>query len=164
MHSVDYQLNAESVRIPAETVVVGGRFRLPDRSVVESVCHTMGDFKSYGIAEHRAVHPVGEQLPALVGWQALRSLLFVELDGERLLRIVLSGITTQTRAALCIIDIHSTVRIVKRQIVVFRPFLVLAADCDSCRNPFVCAARMLKHHYRQPGVGHLHHVVAAFTV
>ena len=86
MTSVDNQFHIHTVRTPSQAVsMCAGRAM----SYVESNC----------IAQRSAVHPVGKQLPALVGRQSLYTYFLVEFKRKGKFREVLRGVAAKARTA-----------------------------------------------------------------
>ena len=142
MASVDDQLDIKAARVPAQAIREGCR------------C-PVGNVLGHGIAQHGTVHPVGQQFPTLVGRQALRPDLLVELKGKRQLREILGGISAQAETQLGIFYIHSAVGIVEGKTVIAAPVLFLAADLESGFLPVASSfAFLFKNDYRQTCIGH----------
>ena len=118
--SVDDEFHALAGRIPYHALV--NALRLPGLS------RGLRRSETYQIAYHRAVQPVGQKTPALVGRHSQYRPLCGQLDCERLLRKLLCGIATEPYTAVCGSHIHASVSIVNGHPVVRDPFGILAAD------------------------------------
>ena len=120
MAAVDYQFDTLAGRIPYHSLVDVTSLPGP-RS---GLCRLEAD----EIAYHRAVQPVGQQAPALVGRHSEYRLLRGQLDCERLLRQLLRRIAPQSDTTVRSCHIHSSVRVINGHLVVYHPLGVLAAN------------------------------------
>ena len=116
----------------------------------------MGYLERHGVAQHRAVHPVGQQHPALVFRHAEHRLLLVELDGERQLGILLRRVAAQAETGVHAVHVDRAVGFIDGDLVRLRPFGLLAVDHQVGRVPArVALAFLLEHHHGQARVLHL---------
>ena len=132
MTAVDHKLDALSGRIPDHSLV--------DAGCLPGPCSCLCSLESDKIADHRAVQPVGQQAPALVGRHSEYRLLGGQLDCERLLRKFLCRVATESDAAVGGHHIHASVSVVDGHLVVLDPVGVLAADHEVHELVQQCAA------------------------